>query len=124
MSGDDFKGAGYVDLQRGSRNVPVVARFIPATISTANDGSIPYGSSLISATWKWTGPNQTTASTSELISDNNRNSSNNAYTYLSWSSNLVNGRHKLTCIAIFGLSGVSTTLRLERDLDRIYVRHD
>ena len=121
MGGDEFKGIGYIDLQPGSSNIPVIARFKAATASTENDGSIPYGSTLTSATWAWIGPNQTTAGASSNMIVSSRVSTNMAYAYLTWSSNLRNGLHKLTCTAIFSLAGTTATMQLERDLDRIYV---
>ena len=121
-NGDSIKGTNYVEIQPGSSNVPVALRFKAASASTANDGSIPYGSTLISATWKYYPPDKTTASTSDLITDNNRVSSNIAYTYLTWSSDLAKGLYKLTCTATFSLSGISTDLQREFDVNRIWVK--
>lgn len=122
-NGDSIKGTKFVEIQPGSSNVPIALRFVPASASTANDGSIPYGSTLISATWKYYSPGITTAATSDLITDNNRVSSNIAYAYLTWSSDLAKGLHKITCTAKFSLSGISSDLQMEFDANRVWVKN-
>lgn len=48
--GDSFQGTGHIELYPGDANVPVWFKIPVASASTANDGAIPYGSTLASAT--------------------------------------------------------------------------
>ena len=50
--GDSFETNGIIILQPGSATVPYTFTFVAATSGTANDGSIPFGTTIASASAK------------------------------------------------------------------------
>ncbi len=116
---DDFRDGGYITLRPGSSNVPIRMKFNPASASTKNDGSIPFGSTLISATV--TARNYETGVASSSMIDSVTTSSNIVIAYVDYSTGLLPGLYNLTATAIFSISGSALQLSKPFDLDRIYL---
>jgi hypothetical protein len=118
---DSFKGTGRTDVQPGTVNKPVYLRLKAATASTKNDGSMPYGSTVISAVvTAHHGRTNTDYSTSLITSSTE--SANTIIAYLSYSTALPRGLYHITATVTMSLSGASTTYSEEYDLQRIEVR--
>jgi len=115
---DSVKGTDYTVLQPGDTNVPISLRLKAATASTANNGSIPYDSTVHASSWtayNSDGINASTMITSASLT------SNIATVFLSYSSNLVKGMHKLTARVTVNLPG-TTSMKREYDMNRILVK--
>jgi hypothetical protein len=117
---DNFQGSNYTVIQRGDVNVPVRLRLKACSASTKNDGSMPYGSSVISSTCSshW---GQNGAATTSLIASATE-SGNTIVTYLSYSSDLKKGAYHLTAKVTVTLSGTTEVMTREYDLDRIFIK--
>jgi len=83
---DDFKGYRYTTLEPGDQNVPLRAKFAACSVSTANDGAVPYGSTLANCTAFAHFGDDTTYNGSTMIQAVEL-SSQIATAYLPWSSN-------------------------------------
>ncbi len=116
---DDFRDGGYITLRLGSSNVPIWMKFNPASASTKNDGSIPFGSTLISATATVT--NYETGVASSSMIDTVTTSSNMVVAYVDYSTGLLPGLYYLTATVIFSISGSALELSRPFDLERIYL---
>ena len=114
---DHVTGSDYTHLQPGDINIPVTLRLKAATASTANDGSLPYGSTISSATVALYGPGGVAAATSHVSIVTF--SSNKCTTYLTHSTALATGRHKITFTVSASLSGSTLVMTRQRDLNRI-----
>ena len=117
---DDFQGDNYILLQPGDLNVPVKFRFVAATASTANDGSMPYGSTIVSssmAAYRQDG----TVITSKLIAETVI-SGNTVIAYLQYNSTLADGEYYLTVKPTFSLVGSTRNMTKEFDFARVHVR--
>ena len=118
--GDSFEGTRHIRLQPGDINVPILLRFKACSAATAIDGNIPYGSTITSITYKMF--NYKNVSTTAMIAIK-RQSSNKCYCYLNYSSgttSLSTGKYKLTATAVLSLSGTTSVMTRQYDLDRIY----
>lgn len=115
---DSVKGTDYTVLQPGDTNVPVSLKLKAASASTTNDGSIPYGSSVHSSSWRSYGPTGALSSTMVVSS---KLSSNVCTVFLTYSSNLLKGMHTLTAKVTVNLSG-TTNMTRQYDLKRILVK--
>ena len=118
---DSVEGNAKLILQPGDSNVPCTLRLKAATASTNNDGSMPYGSTLASSTWSAYDSRGVAFTTSMIITT--VNSSNKATAYLTYSSALTAGMHKLTAKCSFSLSGSTRVMVREYDINRILVKN-
>lgn len=118
---DAFKGSNRVDIQPGTVNKPIWLRLKAATASTKNDGSMPYGSTVVSSSvsahYAPTGVSYTTS----LVASSTE-SGNTIVAYLSYSTALPKGLYHLTAKVTMSLSGVSTHYVEEYDLNRVVVK--
>jgi len=116
---DSFKGADYVTIQPGDTNVPLYLKFKPATATTANDGSIPFGSTLQSISWVKTHNDGVAASTAMIVSKSL--SSNMVKVFLTYTTAIPSGKYDLTCKVAVNLSG-TTHMTRQYDFNRIYLK--
>jgi len=116
---DSFKGTEYINIQPGDSNVPVSLRLVAATNSTSNDGSMPYGSTVVSSSMS--AKTAAGVATTDLITSSTE-SGNTVIAYLSYSSDLVKGLHNITAKVTMSISGSILNMTREYDLNRIYVK--
>ena len=116
---DSFKGSEYVNIQPGDANVPVSLRLVAATNSTSNDGSMPFGSTVVSAVV--TAKTAAGIATTDLVSSSTE-SGNTIIAYLSYSTDLTKGLYNLTAKVTMSISGSILNMTREYDLNRIYVK--
>jgi len=116
---DRFQGSDHVELRTGAESVPIWLKFNAATASTKNDGSIPYGSTVYSATVTMTN-SETGAATTELHTAVSE-SSNRVIVYLQHSTAVSTGLYYLQAEVTFSLSGTTQRMTRPFDLDRILV---
>ena len=116
---DSFQGTEHIDVQPGDVYMPIRLKLNPASATTAVDGSIPYGSTLVSATV--TAHNEAGTATTHLVAKTTENG-NAIIAYLSYSTNLSNGIYHLTARATISISGSTVNMVREFDLNRIYVK--
>jgi hypothetical protein len=119
---DHFKGYNFVELQPNDRNYPVSFKFVAASASTANDGSMPYGSTVVSVVSSVKDERGVNASSSIISSS--KISGNTVTVYLNHSSNVADGRYILTSKVTFALSGSTLTFTKEFDFRRLYLRNE
>ena len=121
---DSFKGNRKVDINPGDINVPLHMRLNPASASTANDGAIPYGSTVNSASF--TAHNAETNSSSTAILTNTSeagvSSSNVIVTFVSYSTTLSEGLYHITATVACSLSGSTVLMTREFDFNRVYMK--
>ena len=115
---DSFKGTGRTDIQPGTVNKPVYMRLKAASASTKNDGSMPFGSTVISSILTAHHGRSGVDYTSDLIASATE-SGNTIIAYLSYSSDMPRGTYHLTATVTMSLSGASTTFSQQFDLNRI-----
>lgn len=120
MPSDDFQGSDYICIQPGDSFVPIGLKLNAASASTANDGSIPYGSTVVSSSMSAHHENGTDATTT-LIAVTTE-SGNTIYGYLSYSTALTAGWYHITAKVTLSVAGRSTDMTREFDLDRIRVK--
>lgn len=117
---DSFKGNARIIIQPGDVNIPLTARLKTATTSTANDGSLPYGSTVHKAVATFhtqSGTATTHFNPTTLLS------SNRITTLISYSSNLSYGRyHCKWLVTASRLGSTVTPMIREYDLHRVYVK--
>jgi len=119
---DSFKGSDKIDIQPGDLNVPLQMRLNPASGSTKNDGAIPYGSTVASATFKVHNA-ETNSSSTALLSNTSEagvSSSNVIIAYFSYSTALSTGLYHVTARAGLSLSGSTVLMYRDFDFNRIY----
>jgi hypothetical protein len=121
---DSFKGSDKIDIQPGDANVPLQMRLNPASGSTKNDGAIPYGSTVATATFK-VHYAETNSSATGLLSNTSEagvSSSNVIIAYFSYSSSttLASGLYHVTATVGCSLSGSTVLMYREFDFNRIY----
>jgi hypothetical protein len=119
---DHFKGYKFVELQPNDRNFPISFKFVAASASTANDGSMPYGSTVVSVISSVKDERGIDASSSIISSS--RINGNTVTVYLNHSSNVADGRYTLTSEITFALSGSTMVFTKEFDFRRIYLRNE
>jgi len=118
---DSFEGSHYVILQPGDTNVPIRFKFKPCTATTANDGAIPYGSSLNNKSVSVHYYNSTVATTHLIVSS--VLSSNCVVTYLTWTTKVARGRYHMNIDVTAALGGSTATAMVRQfDFDRIYLK--
>jgi len=120
MPADDFQGSDYICIQPGDSFVPVALKLNAASASTANDGSMPYGSSVVSSTMSAHHEDGTDATTTLITASTE--SGNTIYGYLGYSTTLISGWYHITAKVTISVSGRSTNMVREFDLDRIRVK--
>ena len=120
---DSFGGSNRINIQPGDVNIPVHLKLNPASASTRNDGSIPYGSSVQSVTFTAHHSESGLSATSAIFASSSEAgaSSNVVVTYLKYDSTLPNGLYDLTAHVVFTISGSSLLATREYDLNRVYV---
>jgi len=118
---DDFKGTDQVTVRRGDVNVPVRLHLKACSASTKNDGSMPFGSSVlsssVSAAYAQTGTDATTA----LIASTT-NSGNTVIAYVTPSSTLPLGLYKLKAAVTMTLQGASTNSTRNYRFNRVKLK--
>lgn len=119
---DHFQGSNHVELQPGDRNYPVKFNFNPASASTANDGSIPYGSTIMTVETTVKDQKGIDATTSVLSSS--VLSGNSVIVYISHSSDVRDGHYTLTTKIGISLSGSTLIFNREFDFRRLYLRDE
>jgi len=117
---DAFQGSGSITLYPGDANVPISMRFPPCTGSTKNDGAVPYGSTIHSATATATYLDDGSGSTAIITSV--VSSSHKVIIYLSHSTTVPTGLHSVIAIVTWELSGSAIYMTRPFDLDRVYVK--
>lgn len=117
---DSFKGSGQVDVQPGTLNKPLRLRLKACSASTKNDGSMPFGSTVISATIS-AHYAQTGAASTVLVTKSTE-SGNTVIAYLSYSTALTPGIYHLTARVTMSVSGSTRTYREDFDFNRVFVR--
>lgn len=118
---DNFRGNLHITLEPGDVNVPLRAHFPPASASTANDGAIPYGSTLANCTaYAHLGDDTAYDGTTMMIAAVEV-SSNIAVAYLTWTSDLVSGMYHITWKPQFALTGTTRLMTRQFDYDRVLV---
>jgi len=117
---DAFQGSGSITLYPGDENVPISMRFPPCTGSTKNDGAVPYGSTIDTATATASYLDDGTASTA-LISAVTY-SSHKVIIYLTHSTSAPKGLHSVISTVTWSLSGSTRLMTRPFDLDRILVK--
>ena len=120
---DKFKGSGSITLYPGDVNVPLVLRFPPASGSTTNDGAIPYGSTIISASaLVHYLDDDSTGSTTLLSTSPTAASSNNVTVWLTHSSDANTGLHSVIATVVWDMAGSTRNMTRPFDLDRVWVK--
>ena len=120
---DSFDGSNHVDLQPGDENVPLGFRFNPCSASTANDGAIPYGSTLASSTWSVHLHDDTSVTASTLLVSVSVSSDRTVTAYATYSSGFMEGLYDVVVKPSFSLSGSTRVLTRQYDFDRLYLRN-
>lgn len=123
IAGDAFQGSDHVDIQPGDVNVPINFKFNAASASTANDGSIPYGSTLVASTIHAHRHDDTSFDASTMLVNSRALSSNNVIAYLQYSTKMPDGLYDVVAKCDFSLSGSTLVMTRQRDFDRIYVKN-
>jgi hypothetical protein len=117
---DDFKDGGFLTLRPGDSNVPVWLRFNPASASTKNDGSVPFGSTIHA--YSVTAKNYETGTASTILVDSVTASSKHICVYLDYSTTLNPGLYHLTATVTWALSGTTAMMSTPFDLERVYLK--
>lgn len=121
---DNFQGIDHIELQPGDINYPASFRFVAASASTANDGSIPYGSSIHKVVSTIKDRNKGIDATTSIIASSAL-SGNVVTVYLNHSSDVADGEYILTTKVSIALSGSTTTIfTREFDFRRINLRNE
>ena len=116
---DAFKDQDFITVQPGDANVPMQFRFKPCSASTANDGAIPYGSTLAGSTI--TAYNEQGTAVSTSLATARSLSSNIVTVYLAHSTAFLDGVYKLTFKNTFSVSGSTRVMTKQWDYSRVYV---
>ena len=116
---DSFKGNKHITLRPGVTQKPVWMKFNAASASTANDGSMPYGSTLHSFSVQIKDEITNTATT-QLHSAVGL-SSNKGIVYLRHSTAVSTGLYHIIGTATISLTGTTQRMTELFDLERVYV---
>ena len=119
---DHFQGTDSVELQPGDVNIPVRMKFNAASATTANDGSMPYGSTVKSVIFSV--KDEKGVNATSHIRSSSALSGNSVIAYLKHSTGVADGRYFLTGKVLFGLAGSTLILTKEFDLRRIFLRNE
>jgi len=117
---DSFKGTDYITIQPGDTNVPLWLKFKAATAATANDGSIPYLSTLHSVSYAKVHREGVSPTSAMIVSKSL--SSNMVKLYLTYTTALAAGLYDLTCRVVINLNGTTINMTRQYDLNRIYLK--
>jgi len=123
--GDNFQGTDIIQIQPGDKNVPVYLRLVACSASTKNDGSMPYGSTVMSVVTKiHRGAGGADATTYLLASS--ALSANTIIAYLTYDSNTTgwaeHGLYNITTTVTMDLDGAAFNMTRDYDLNRLYVK--
>lgn len=121
MAGDDFQGSNHQTIEPGDVNVPIRFKFNAASASTANDGSIPYGSTLAASTIHAHRHDDTSFDASTMLIGSRALSANTVTAYLQHSTKMPDGLYDVVAHCDFSLLGSTLVMTRQRDFDRIYV---
>jgi len=119
--GDMFDGTDHFDLQPGTSNKPLTAKFNPCSASTLNDGSIPYGSTLSTGTVVAHRGDDTTVNASTSIVGTVAFSSNRMTAYLSFTTGVPAGNYHLVFKPVCSLPGSALFYTGHFDYDRVFL---
>jgi hypothetical protein len=125
--GDNFQGTDSITLQPGDENVPIYLRLVAASASTKNDGSMPYGSSVLSVATKIHRGAGGADATTYLLSSS-AISANTIIAYLTYDapgssrSWAEHGLYNITATVTMDLDGAIFNMTRQYDLNRLYVR--
>ena len=122
---DKFKGSASVTLYPGDVNVPLVLRFPPASGSTMNDGAVPYGSTIVSATVLVRYLDDGSTGTTDLLSTAAVTLAGSGGTLTVWighSTAVATGLHSVVTDVTWDLAGSTKRMTRPFDLDRIFVK--
>lgn len=115
MSGDSFQGVADITLQPGSAAAPYTFTFAACTSATANDGSIPFGTTISSVAVKAFDEGGTDR-TSEIV-DSSSNTTLVISVDMNYPSTTGAGRYSLEFVITLSNAKV-----LECDFTRIYAK--
>ena len=101
-------------------NTPVFLRLKACSASTKNDGSMPFGSSVLSSSVSAFRSQNSSNVTTELVNMSTE-SGNTIIAYISHSTNLIPGLYNINAAVTMTLSGQSTNMTKNYEFDRIYV---
>ena len=120
---DKFKGSGSITLYPGDISVPIAMRFPPASASTMNDGAIPYGSTIISASALVYYLDDDSAGSTKLMSTAaSFDGAGTVTVFLTHDATVDKGLHSIVTTVVFDLAGVARNMTRPFDLDRVWVK--
>ena len=119
---DSFQGTDKLTIQPNDRNVPVFLKLNAASASTANDGSMPYGSSVVEATV--TAHTTANVDVSTDVISSSTESGNTIVTYIDYSTAVANKMCHLQATVSMTLTGSTLVMVREYDFDRLYFKSD
>jgi len=117
---DTFDGVKTINLQPGERDVPLRMRVTIASASTANDGFIPFGSTLSSVAV--TAHNGETRSSSTQLIAATSISGNTVVIYLDHTTKLEAGTYHIETRGTFSVSGSTKQLVRQMDFNRVIMK--
>jgi len=119
---DTFDGVKTINLQPGEVDVPLRMRFTIASASTVNDGFVPYGSTLSTATVT-AHHGQSRSSSTQMIAGTSVSPANNTIVvYLQYTTELVAGLYHVTALGTFSISGSTKQLIRQMNFNRISMK--
>ena len=119
---DHFQGTNHIELQPQDNNVPLKFKFNAASASTANDGSMPYGSTVKSVVSTIKDSYGIDATTSLILSS--ALNGNSVIVYLKHSTAVQDGLYTLTLKMGFALQGTTSIFTREFDFRRVILRNE
>ncbi|MBW2606136.1 MAG: hypothetical protein JRD05_00725 [Deltaproteobacteria bacterium] len=112
---DSFQGVESIILQPGSETVPYTFTFAAASSATANDGSIPYGSTISGADVTAFDKDGADRTSEMVVSETNTTTV--VTISLKYPATTGNGRYSLEIVLT-----LSTGAKMEFDFNRVYAR--
>ncbi|MCE5335475.1 MAG: hypothetical protein LLG06_12905 [Desulfobacteraceae bacterium] len=112
---DDFEGREIVKVRPNTKDYPVGMSFSICSSETANDGAIPFGTTMSSAVVKAYGPTGADV-TAILVTIPATVQGNTVKCGVSWHEKIVPGLHTLTAVLTFASGHI-----YEFDLKRVLV---
>ena len=120
---DSFKGTGVINLQPGDTSIPYRFRLTVATSSNLNNGTLPYNSSVCSASAQIRQRNGSSVGTSDLLVASTEDG-NTLIAKLGYSTNVVRGLHHIRWIATCSVAGSTVTpMKKELDFNRLWIKN-
>ncbi len=117
---DTFSGAKKIDLQPGEVDVPLRMRVTIASASTANDGFLPFGSTLVSHSV--TAHHGASNSSSTSIIADTTDAGNTIIVYLQHTTAYIAGIYHVTAVGTFSITGSTRQLVRQIDFNRVYMK--